>query len=83
MKKIEFDAESPLIQEKMMAVVAASKAAVILGRSYENDFATHMTNDLAYTALLEAHAAAIELIKAILLEDKVSFEDLIKDIKPE
>lgn len=85
MKKIEFDAESEKIQKMLMEVAVTSRVGITMAMAYKNDVA-HMENDIAFTAVVAAHSAAMNLIAAIL-ENKetedISFEDLMKDFKSE
>ena len=80
MKNVKFDVESNEIQEMLRTIAATSQIGIALSRNYKNDVA-HLENDLAFTAVLAAHAAAMDFIATILNKKDVSFEDLIKEIE--
>lgn len=85
MKKIEFDAESPKIQEMLTEIAVTSRLGITMASAYKNDVA-HMENDIAFMAVVAAHSATMKFIAAILENketEEVSFEELMKDFKSE
>lgn len=84
MKKIVFDAESEEIQKMLAEISVTTHLVIALASTYKNDVA-HTQNDIAFTAVLAAHSAAMSFIAAILKnkDTEVSFEELMKDFKTE
>lgn len=83
MKKVEFDIESKNIQESLLKTCVSARVAVHFSKDYKRSV-EHIENDVAFASLMTAYAEAMKLIDTLLKGgNDVSFDELIREIKPE